>query len=190
MPDALAPDRIRPSAEATDRRAPQHGPVATMTGDGEPLSFLTFSLGGQYFALSVAPVREILDEQPVAVLPDAPPDVLGLIDVRGEGVPVIDVSQRLGVVAAADRDRRIVVIEQPDGDGRPVGVFADEVLSVIEIAAEGIEHAPRHGSSAAASSDRAPLLCGVARMGGRLVMVLDHRRLVGATSDDLFDFGQ
>jgi purine-binding chemotaxis protein CheW len=148
----------------------------------EPQTFLTFSLGGQYFALSVDPVREILDEQPVATLPEAPADVVGLIDVRGEGVIVVDISHRLGVVAAAHSNRRIVVLERPGADGRPVGVFADQVLSVVEIGVEGIEPPPRTGP------ENTTLLCGVARLGGQLVMVLDHRRLLWAQTDDIFDF--
>lgn len=186
MPHPHADTATRQPHPASDLRLLQDRNDGGTVDAGEPHTFLTFSLGGQYFALSVAPVREILDEQPVAILPDAPPDVVGLIDVRGEGVPVIDVSHRLGVVAAADRDRRIVVIERPGGDGRPVGVFADQVLSVVEIAEDGIEQAPRGG----ASSGTVPLLRGVARLGGHLVMVLDHRRLVGNPSDDLFDFGK
>lgn len=175
------PDDKRSQGYLGEPRA-GHGHAAEVE---EPQTFLTFSLGGQYFALSVAPVREILDEQPVATLPEAPTDVVGLIDVRGEGVPVIEVSHRLGVMASADRDRRIVVLEQPDGGGRPIGVLADQVLSVVEIAAGGIEPPPKCGGS----SMQAPLLRGVARLGGHLVMVLDHRRLVGAVADDLFDFG-
>lgn len=182
MSQVLADAALRDPQRTSDPR----GPAVEAPETAEPQTFLTFSLGGQFFALSVAPVREILDEQPVAILPEAPSDVVGLIDVRGEGVPVIDVSRRLGVIATADRDRRIVVLEQTGGDGRPVGVFADQVLSVVEIANGGIEAAPR-GSAA---SGGAPLLRGVARIGGHLVMVLDHRRLLGNPSDDLFDFGQ
>jgi purine-binding chemotaxis protein CheW len=168
------------------------GPTREGMSDGaqsaaeEPQTFLTFSLGGQYFALSVDPVREILDEQPVATLPEAPADVVGLIDVRGEGVMVMDVAHRLGVVTRSDSGRRIVVLERPGGDGRPIGVLADQVLSVVEIGAEGIEPPPRPGSGRTGAA----LLRGVARLNGNLVMVLDHLRLLGDAPDDLFDFGE
>ena len=149
----------------------------------EPQTFLTLRLGGQHFALSVTPVREILDEQPVATLPDAPPDVIGLIDVRGESVMVMDVSRRLGVIPEADRNRRIVVLERSGTGGRPVGVLADQVLSVVEIAANDIEEAPQSRGG----GPGARLLLGVARLGGHLVMVLEHHALLGG-EDDLFDF--
>jgi purine-binding chemotaxis protein CheW len=116
--------------EARDRAGAAPRPGTGVTAEDHQV-FLTFRLGSQYFALSVEPVREILDEQPVAILPDAPADVVGLIDVRGEGVMVMDVSHRLGVVARTDHGRRIVVVERTGDDGRPVGVLADQVLSVV-----------------------------------------------------------
>lgn len=172
--------RSQPKSEA------RHGPTTGGVDQDaqEPQTFLTLRLGGQHFALSVAPVREILDEQPVATLPEAPPDVIGLIDVRGESVLVMDVSRRLGVVPEADGNRRIVVLERPGDFGRPVGVVADQVLSVVEIASDGIEDAPR--SPGAGSAQR--LLQGIARLGGHLVLVLDHDALLGVGGEDIFDF--
>ncbi len=152
----------------------------------EPQTFLTLRLGGQHFALSVAPVREILDEQPVATLPEAAPDVIGLIDVRGESVMVMDVSRRLGVVPATEGNRRIVVLERAGDYGRPVGMLADQVLSVVEIAGPEIEPAPR----APASGPAPRLLQGIARLGGNMVLVLDHEALLGGGGEDLFDFGR
>lgn len=50
-------------------------------------TFVTFDLGEQIFAVDVANVREILDAQTVAALPNATSDLLGMIDVRGQGIP-------------------------------------------------------------------------------------------------------
>ena len=152
----------------------------------DPQTFLTFGIGGQFFALTVDTVREILDEQPMATLPEAPPDVLGLIDVRGEGVMVMEVSRRLGVRPGLDHGRRIVVIERAAGAARPVGVIADQVQSVVEIPPEGIEPAPQ--APGGAGGRDSGLLRGVARLNGQLVMVLDHRILLGEGGGDIFDF--
>lgn len=152
-----------------------------VVGDEDTLTCLTFRLGGQYFAVSVAPVREILDEQRVAILPDAPPDVVGLIDVRGESVMVMDVSHRLGVRTQAEADRRIIVLERPGRDRRPVGVLAEQVLSVIEMPAAAIE--------AIEQTQGAPgLVRGVARVEGQLVIVLDHPVLLGDRTDEIADY--
>lgn len=161
---------------------PDRGTSAAPTED--PTIYLTFGIGGQLFALEVETVREILDEQPMAVLPEAPPDVLGLIDVRGEGVMVMDVSHRLGVQPDAARGRRIVVVERGGATGRSVGVIADQVLSVVEIAPDGIEPAPQMGPG----GPRNGLLRGVARLNGRLVMLLDQGLLLGDGTEDIFDF--
>jgi purine-binding chemotaxis protein CheW len=184
---------MHPVAQPNDRSSAPADPATTgqtPADPAEPQTYLTLRLGGQHFALSVAPVREILDEQPVAALPGAPPDVAGLIDVRGESVMVMEVAHRLGVIPEADRNRRIVVIERGPPGGRAVGVFADQVMSVVEIAGTEIEAPPQaRGGSAG------PILVqGVARLGGHLVLLLDHRTLLGDTllgdtDADLFDFG-
>ena len=158
--------------------------AATQT-PADPAVYLTFGIGGQFFALEVETVREILDEQPMAILPEAPPDVLGLIDLRGEGVPVMDVSRRLGVRADTGSARRIVVIEREGSASRLVGVIADQVLSVVEIAPDAIEPAPRIGPA----GQHTGLLRGVARLNGRLVLLLDQTLLLGGGTEDLFDFG-
>lgn len=171
------------TALSTDDRGtpPMTGPA----GSDDPRTFLTFAIGGQFFALSVDPVREILDQQPLALLPEAPADVIGLIDVRGEGVMVMDIAARLGVMGGSGRDRRIIVLERPEAGQRPVGVLADQVHSVVELPATAIEAPP------AAGRGRPGLLQGVARLGGHLTLVLDHRNLLGdaAPADDMFDFG-
>lgn len=178
---APATRQDRPAAGQPDRgRDP--GTAAAMTED--PIIYLTFGIGGQLFALEVGMVREILDEQPMAILPEAPPDVLGLIDVRGEGVMVMDVSHRLGVQPDAAGGRRVVVIERDGTSGRSVGVIADQVLSVVEIAPDGIEPAPRMGHG----GPRNGLLRGVARLNGRLVMLLDKGLLLGDGTEGMFDF--
>jgi len=166
----------------TGPAAPEIASGAPEGAPEDPRTFLTFRIGGQTFALPVAPVREILDEQPVASLPETPPDVLGLIDVRGEGVMVVDIAHRLGVRSQREADRRIVVLERAGAGARPLGVFADQVLSVVELGGDEIEPAP--------AADRAgrAILNGVARLNGDLVLVLDHGALLGASSDDPFDF--
>lgn len=174
----------RPQTRPAGLPAAAHG-QAVLPVD-EPQTFLTLRLGGQYFALSVAPVREILDEQPVATLPEATPDVIGLIDVRGESVIVMDVSRQLGVVPETEGNRRIVVLERAGDSGRPVGMLADQVLSVVEIANAEIEAAPRAPGSGSAPR----LVQGIARLGGNMVLVLDHAALLGSSGDDIFDFGR
>ncbi|GMG83745.1 chemotaxis protein CheW [Paralimibaculum aggregatum] len=143
-----------------------------------PGTFVTFELSGQTFGVSVGHVREILDRQEVARLPNASPGCAGLIDTRGESIPLIDLAERLAMAAGEPgADTRIIVFEvQIDGAARPIGVLADRVLNVAQIAAEAIEPTPR----AAVIEGSARGLRGLARVEGRLVVLLDVAELFGA----------
>ena len=147
-------------------------------GDAES-TFLTFDLDGQTFAVAVLRVREILDTQPLTRLPNSPHDVLGVIDVRGESVPVVDLTSRLGIGSAIHGpDTRMIVFEfEHRGKGAcPVGVLADRVRDVCRIDPGDIEAAPDIGVG---GIDR-DLILGLCRRDGALIVVID---LVQAFSD-------
>ncbi len=144
----------------------------------EPGTYVTFELAGQTFGVTVAHVREILDRQGVALLPNASPDCQGVIDTRGESIPLIDLSRRLGIGAGGEgQDTRIIVLEiELRGARRPIGVMADRVLNVSQIAADQIEPAPE----AALIEGSARGLRGLARLGGLLVVLLDITEIFGS----------
>lgn len=149
----------------------------------EPQTYVTLELAGQVFAVDVGNVREILDLQPISRLPNAPADLLGMIDVRGEGIAVIDLPGRLGLTHRADpEDGRIVVFELGPEPHKPVGVIADRVLSVVAIAEADIEPAPE-----AMTRWQADAMIGVARIDGQLTMMLALDRLFGAAGPGPFD---
>lgn len=143
-------------------------------------TYVTFGLGVQTFGVEVAHVREILDRQMVCRLPNAAPDCEGVIDARGESVPLIELARRLGVPRGEPGpDTRIIVFEiAEDGPGRPVGVLADRVLNVIRIPPGEIEPTPAAALDGA--SDRG--LRGIARLEGQLVVLLDIAHLFGGRS--------
>lgn len=154
------------------------------TPPSEPQTYVTFELAGQVFAAAVGHVREILDMQPIARLPNAPGELLGMIDVRGEGIAVIDLPARLGLHGGTEGgDGRIMVFEFGAGGGAAVGVIADRVLSVIEIQDDGIEAAPNAMTRWDSTSVR-----GVTRVGGRLTLLLALDSLFGSDARDPFDF--
>jgi purine-binding chemotaxis protein CheW len=92
-------------------------------------------------------VREILDQGPVTEVPGSRPFVGGLINVRGKVVPLADLRRRFGMAEQpATIDTRFIVIEiDLDGDPTTVGLVADKVYEVTEIAAAALEEAPRIG---------------------------------------------
>jgi chemotaxis signal transduction protein len=81
---------------------------------GEPEQHLTFGLAGATFAVPVRQVREILDLQPMARIANAPALLLGMIDVRGQGIPVIDLARKLALPASERSEHtRILVLKVP-----------------------------------------------------------------------------
>lgn len=137
---------------------------------------VTFMLAGQIFAVPVWHVREILDRMAITALPNAPADCFGVIDVRGRTVPITDMARRLDLTAEEPGpDTRIIVFEI--AGGRPVGVLADRVLNVTEIADSAIEAAPPMARTGNAS------LRGLTRIGDDLVVLLDIESVLDNASD-------
>lgn len=114
---------------------------------GKPMEVLTLGLEGEVFAVEAGIVREILDPVPVTEVPGARAFVRGMINVRGKVVPLADLRLRFGMAPnPATIDTRIVVVEiELDGEPVIVGILADKVFEVTEIAAASIEQAPRIG---------------------------------------------
>lgn len=116
------------------------------TGSAEN-QFVTLCLGTEVFAVPVAMVREILDYREAFRIPDGPKFLLGLIDVRGRGTPVIDLRCKLGMEPQAPTpSTRIMVVDVPLADRTlALGLVADRVLEVITIVDDAIEPPPDVG---------------------------------------------
>lgn len=114
---------------------------------GSSLEVLTFGLEGEVFAVEAERVREILDLIPVTDVPNSRPFVNGLINVRGKVVPLADLHIKFGMKRFQQTiDTRIVVIEVAiAGEPTIVGILADKVFEVTEIAAASMEDAPDIG---------------------------------------------
>ena len=112
-----------------------------------PLEVLTIGLEGEIFALEATYVREILDLVPITEVPNSEPFVNGLINVRGKVVPLADLRLKFGMAQKPPTiDTRIVVIEVViEGDPAIVGIRADKVYEITQIAAAALEETPRIG---------------------------------------------
>ena len=140
-------------------------------------TFVTFDLSGECLGVEVADVREILDRQSVNRLPNTTSDVEGVIDIRGESIPIVDMGSRLGLPRSPDTDEtRIIVFEIfADNSRRPLGVFADKVRDVTLISPENIEAPPAVGNVV----NNSDLLTGIARHNEFLILLLDVQRVFG-----------
>ncbi len=104
-------------------------------------------LGGEIFALEASIVREILDPVPVTEVPGARRFIRGVINVRGKVVPLADLRLCFGMEPTAPtQDTRMVVVGVDlDGDPTTLGILADKVHEVTQVAAASTEEAPRIG---------------------------------------------
>ena len=136
--------------------------------------FVTFSLGNEIFAVPVEVVREILDHEEPFRIPHGPDYLLGLRDVRGQGVPVIDLRLRLGMSATEKTPHtRILVLDVPvEGRVLALGLVADRVYEVVPFQREQIETAPDIGIRW-----RSDYIAGVVRRDGGFVVIIDLARL-------------
>jgi purine-binding chemotaxis protein CheW len=136
--------------------------------------YVTLGLDGDTFAIPVAAVLEILDSRRITRLPEAPMQVLGLIDVRGRSVPVMDLRACLGLPEGeASEHTRILVLDI--GQGRVIGLMVDRVFEVTALDGAGIEPPPDLGAPW-----RSEHLLGIGRQGEDFVLLLDVGRLFAA----------
>ena len=116
-------------------------------GEGASVQAVTFGLGDEVFAVSVTLVREILDYAPAFRVPNGPGWLLGLTDVRGQGVPTVDLRARLGLAAAEPTlSTRVLIVDVPLADRTvSLGLVVDRVLAVTTFAGSRLEPAPDIG---------------------------------------------
>jgi purine-binding chemotaxis protein CheW len=121
--------------------------MSTPLSAGDSLEVLTLALEDEVFAIEAGVVREILDVVPVTEVPGARADLRGMINVRGKVVPLADLRLRFGMEPKPSNiDTRIVVVEiELEGEPTIVGILADKVHEVTNLAAASMEETPRVG---------------------------------------------
>ena len=119
-----------------------------MTGASSEAQYVTFSLGEEVFAVPVEVVREILDHEEAFKIPNGPDYLLGLRDVRGQGVPTIDLRLKLGLSKTVPTSHtRVLVMDVPlESRMLTLGMVADRVYEVTPFRQDQIEKAPDIGS--------------------------------------------
>ena len=133
--------------------------------------YLSFSLAGGEYGVGILKVREILQYETVTPVPSTPRSVRGVINLRGQVIPVLDLRKHFGIAAGGETRRSRVVVSEL---GRhTVGLMVDGVSEVVTVATTEIEPPP---SLIAGANDGQ--VCGVARLGDRLVLFIDPDRML------------
>ena len=140
---------------------------------------LTFRLAGEEYGLGILAVQEIRGWTPVTAIPHAPPWVLGVIDLRGVVVPIIDLRRRLALPPAEFGPSTVVIVLRVSTslDDRTVGLVVDAVSDVHDIESSALRQLPDLGSHAASE-----MISGLAHADGKTLILLDAGRLAHSTS--------
>lgn len=141
----------------------------------EQAQYLTFTLGGEMFAIGILGIKEILEYGNLTGVPMMPAFVRGVINLRGAVVPVVDLSARFGRANAEVTRRSCIVIIEAEAQAaaQDVGLMVDAVSAVLEIPASEIEPAPSFGARI-----RADFISGMAKVNGKFVIVLNVDRVL------------
>lgn len=141
------------------------------------LQLVTFQLGNEEFGIDILNVNEILKMLEVTEVPNSPPCIEGIINVRGKVIPVLDTRLKLNMQQKEpDKDSRIIVVEIKD---KTVGFIVDEVKEVTRIPSEKTEAPPDLIVADLVSA----YITSIARLEERLIIILDLTMLV--LSDEL-----
>ncbi|EKE80815.1 chemotaxis protein CheW [Idiomarina xiamenensis] len=135
------------------------------------LQWVTFCLEDETYGINVMQVQEVLRYSEIAPVPGAPDYVLGIINLRGNVVTVIDTRTRFGLPTTEVNDNsRIVIIES---DKQVVGILVDSVAEVVYLRSSEIDSAPNVGTE-----ESAKFIQGVSNRDGELLILVDLNKLL------------
>ncbi|MDD9195541.1 chemotaxis protein CheW [Aliivibrio sp. S3MY1] len=143
----------------------------------EVLQWVTFQLEEETYGINVMQVREVLRHTEIAPVPGAPDYVLGIINLRGNVVTVIDTRSRFGLMQGEITDNtRIIVIES---ERQVIGILVDSVAEVVYLRSSEIDTTPSVGTD-----ESSKFIQGVSNREGKLLILVDLNKLL---SEDEWD---
>jgi len=138
---------------------------------------LTFVLGGETYGVDILRVQEIRGWSAVTKIPHSPPHVLGVLNLRGSIVPIVDLRMRFALERVEYTAVTVIIVvsvNSPTGR-RDFGVVVDGVSDVVDVNAAEVKAVPEVGSKTATEYIR-----GLVPVAGRMLVLLDIDRLIGA----------
>ena len=149
----------------------------SVAGITETTQYLTFKLEDEVFALDIAKVREVLDFTTVTKVPRTPEFMRGVINLRGNVVPVVDMRLKFGMnMTEKTVNTCIIIVEvSVEGESTVLGALADSVQEVIDLEPEQIEPAPKIGTRL-----RTEFIKGMGKRDDHFIIILDIDRVFSA----------
>jgi len=141
----------------------------------EQQQFLTFLLRDELFGINIRPIKEIIEYGQLTVVPMVPEFVRGVINVRGNVVPIIDLALRFGWPTTSVTKRSCIVIVEVESEGEriEIGVVVDAVSEVLDISLADIEPAPSFGARL-----RTDFIEGMGKVNDEFIVLLNVGRVL------------
>lgn len=151
-------------------------------GSNQTNQYLTFRLGEEIFAIEIGKVREVLDFSAVTKVPQTPPFMRGVINLRGSVVPVMDMNLKFGRSSTEKTVNTCIIIAEitVDGETTIVGALADSVQEVLDMEPSQIEPAPKIGTKL-----NTEFIKGMGKTGDTFIMILDIDKVFSGEEMDL-----
>ncbi len=149
----------------------------SVTGITETTQYLTFKLGDEIFALDISKVREVLDFTMITKVPRTPEFMRGVINLRGNVVPVVDMRLKFGMTKTENTVNTCIIIVEIylDGETTILGALSDSVQEVIDLEPGQIEPAPKIGTRL-----RTEFIRGMGKRDGQFIIILDIDKVFSA----------
>lgn len=143
--------------------------------DNEHMKHLTFSVSDDVYGVGISSVKEIIEYPSLTSVPMTPDFIRGVINLRGNVVPVIDLAVRLGKDSRKSGKRSCVIIVELEADGEmsDVGFVVDAVNEVVDIDDNDIEAAPSFGAKI-----RADFISGMGKRNDNFIIILELERVL------------
>jgi purine-binding chemotaxis protein CheW len=138
--------------------------------------FLSFQLSKEEYGIAILKVREIIGMVDITSLPRTPDFILGVVNLRGRIIPVVDLRRKFGMEPTAFTNETCIIVVDCGGDGESafrVGCIVDSVSEVMTISAEHFEGPPRCANSSGDYID------GLAKLKDRVLILLDIDKVIG-----------
>jgi len=138
--------------------------------------YLTFALANEEYGLEILKVREIIGYMDITAVPQTPPYVKGVINLRGQVIPVVDLRTKFGMQTTDVTEQTCIIVVEITQDGRKfnTGIVVDRVQEVLDIAGNEIEEAPQFGASVCTS-----FILGMAKVNEAVKILLNIDRVLG-----------
>jgi purine-binding chemotaxis protein CheW len=132
--------------------------------------YLTFALGQEEYGIGILKIKEIIGVMPITAVPQTPPFVKGVINLRGKVIPVTDLRMKFGLDTMDYTERTCIIVVEINHDSRPLlmGLVVDGVSEVANIRGGEIEGTPDFGTGM-----RASFIKGMAKIAGGVKILLD-----------------